>query len=186
MSGTQVVLRPHPDGKPTPLDGIAVEATRLPGARLRLRYLATGDVSRLRVPPTAPQARVDELWRRTCFEAFLSVGDGRYWEFNLAPSSQWAAYAFGGYRERTDDPDLAAPAIRTEETPRTLALSAELDLSTVAGLDPAAPWRLGLSAVIEDNRGERSYWALAHPPGKPDFHHASAFTLHLPPPPDHP
>lgn len=182
MSGVQVVLRPHPDGKPTPLEGIAVEATRLPGARLRLRYLANGDVGRLRVPAPAPQARVDELWRHTCFEAFLSMGDSQYWEFNLAPSSQWAAYAFSGYRERVGDPALAAPTIQADAASRTLALSADLDLSKVVGLDPAAAWRLGLTAVIEDNSGERSYWALAHPPGKPDFHHASAFTLHLPSP----
>jgi hypothetical protein len=43
-----------------------------------------------------------------------------------------------------------------------------------------APWRLGLSAVIEDTRGSLSYWALAHPPGKPDFHHADGFALELP------
>ena len=181
-----MVLRPHPSGKPTPLDGIAVEAVRLAGARLRLRYLATGDLARLSVPRPMPQARVDELWRHTCFEAFLSAGDARYWELNLAPSSQWAAYAFSGYRERAADPDLAPPEIQVEAGPRTLVLIADLDLSTIAGLDANAPWRLGLSAVIEDNRGERSYWALAHPPGKPDFHHASAFTLHLPPPPDRP
>jgi hypothetical protein len=182
VSGTQVGLRPHPDGGPTPLEGIAVEATRLAGARLRLRYLASGDMSRLHVPGPTPQARVDELWRHTCFEAFLSLGDDRYWEFNLAPSSQWAAYAFAGYRERTGDPEVAAPVIHTEAAARTLALAADLDLSAIAGLDPDAPWTLGLSAVVEDISGERSYWALAHAPSKPDFHHASAFALHLPSP----
>ena len=44
-----------------------------------------------------------------------------------------------------------------------------------------ASWRLGLSAVIEDTSGGKSYWALAHPPGKPDFHHADCFALELPP-----
>jgi hypothetical protein len=36
-------------------------------------------------------------------------------------------------------------------------------------------WRLGLSALIEETSGRKSYWALAHPPGKPDFHHADCF-----------
>jgi hypothetical protein len=43
-----------------------------------------------------------------------------------------------------------------------------------------APWLLGLSAVIEEMNGRLSYWALAHPPGKPDFHHADCFALELP------
>jgi hypothetical protein len=33
--------------------------------------------------------------------------------------------------------------------------------------------------VIEDADGSLSYWALAHPPGRPDFHHTEAFALDL-------
>jgi hypothetical protein len=40
-------------------------------------------------------------------------------------------------------------------------------------------WRLGLSAIIEEASGQRSYWALAHPPGKPDFHHPDSFALEV-------
>jgi hypothetical protein len=36
-----------------------------------------------------------------------------------------------------------------------------------------------VSAVIEENSGAKSYWALKHPPGKPDFHHADGFDLTL-------
>ena len=35
-------------------------------------------------------------------------------------------------------------------------------------------------AVIEENDGRLSYWALRHAPGKPDFHHPEAFALELP------
>jgi hypothetical protein len=181
----QVVLRPHPQGPATPLEGVAVEVLRPSPGRIRLRYLVTGGIEAIDVPPPVTPARVDELWKHTCFEVFLRGGGERYWEFNLAPSSQWAAYGFESYRRRVADPDVATPAIQVQAMARTLALTAELDLSAVAGLDPTAPWNVGLSAVIEDKAGERSYWALAHPPGKPDFHHASAFTLHLPPS-DHP
>ena len=45
-----------------------------------------------------------------------------------------------------------------------------------------APWRIGLSAVIEERHGRKSYWALAHPPGKPDFHHDDCFAIELPAP----
>jgi hypothetical protein len=37
----------------------------------------------------------------------------------------------------------------------------------------------GLSAVIADKDGRTAYWALAHPPGKADFHHKDCFALQL-------
>jgi hypothetical protein len=43
-----------------------------------------------------------------------------------------------------------------------------------------AAWRLGLSAVIEEAGGRQSYWALAHPQGRPDFHHSDCFALEVP------
>jgi hypothetical protein len=39
--------------------------------------------------------------------------------------------------------------------------------------------QLALSAVVEDEQGLLSYWALKHPPGRPDFHHPDAFALEL-------
>ena len=53
-------------------------------------------------------------------------------------------------------------------------------VASVSGL-PEGEWQVGLSAVIEAKDGSRSYWALAHPPGKPDFHHRDCFALRLPP-----
>lgn len=46
----------------------------------------------------------------------------------------------------------------------------------------ASECRLGMSAVIEEQEGTKSYWALAHPPGKPDFHHPACFAITLPTP----
>ena len=51
-----------------------------------------------------------------------------------------------------------------------------------AGLWSGVKCRVAISAVIEEADGTKSYWALAHPPGKPDFHHADGFALQLPPP----
>jgi hypothetical protein len=39
--------------------------------------------------------------------------------------------------------------------------------------------RLGLSSVIEDNRGRLGYWALRHAPGKPDFHNPEGFAFEI-------
>jgi hypothetical protein len=55
----------------------------------------------------------------------------------------------------------------------------------LAGLPPL-PWRMGISAVIEeqlDNGSSvKSYWALAHPAGKADFHSPACFAARLAPP----
>ena len=42
------------------------------------------------------------------------------------------------------------------------------------------PWQLALTAVIEETNGVKSYWALKHAPGKPDFHAADGFVVELP------
>ena len=68
--------------------------------------------------------------------------------------------------------EIAAPRIDTLIAPARLSLHATLELRAL----PPGPWRLGLSAVIEEANGRLSYWALAHPAGRPDFHHADCFT----------
>jgi hypothetical protein len=146
-------------------------------------YVVTGDIARLRAPSRAAPTRTDELWKHTCFEVFLRApGADAYYEFNLAPSSQWAAYAFSGYRERAADPDTPGPFIDAEGGKTRFELRAALDVAALAGLPADRPWRAGLSAVLEATDGTRAFWALAHPPGQPDFHHADAFALSLPPP----
>ncbi len=45
------------------------------------------------------------------------------------------------------------------------------------------PVSIALSAVIEETDGTKSYWALRHPPGPPDFHHPDCFALTLEAPP---
>jgi len=40
--------------------------------------------------------------------------------------------------------------------------------------------RVGLSAVIEESDGTKSYWALAHGSDKPDFHDPDCFVARLP------
>lgn len=179
----RVRLIPHPATPSAAITRIDVEVSRPRGDALLLRYAAHGNVSALRLPPAAPPARTNDLWRNTCFEAFLRPGAGpRYYEINLAPSTQWATYAFNDTRTGMRDADeLSAPGIDVGvRSDGVLELRAALDLR-LAKLG-GAPWRLGLSAVIEETSGAKSYWALAHPAAKPDFHHPDAFTLDLPVP----
>jgi hypothetical protein len=130
------------------------------------------------MPAVAAPARIDELWRHTCFEAFVSAGVA-YYEFNFAPSTQWAAYRFSSYRTGMRvATEISAPQIAVEWTPQRYTLQALLQLDRLS-LSRGARLRLGLSAVIEENSGHRSYWALAHAPGKADFHYSDCFALEI-------
>jgi hypothetical protein len=73
--------------------------------------------------------------------------------------------------------ETAPPATKLSLKPRELQLNVEV-------VDPAEnlPLHLNLTAVIEEQSGQKSYWALTHPPeGPPDFHHPACFVLELPP-----
>ena len=104
-------------------------------------------------------------------------GDG-YYELNLSPSGQWAAYRFDGYRAGMAAAEaVTTVAIAAARTPGRFELVGAMELSGLADL-AAGPWRLALAAVIED-AGGLSYWALAHPPGEADFHHAAGFVAEV-------
>ena len=176
MTPLRLTLQPHPDTVAGPARTVWVEATRDAGI-LALRFVLEGRLDELLIPPPTAPARTDNLWKHTCFEAFIRApGEEAYREFNLSPSTAWAAYDFSRFRERTADPETAVPRIEVVTTPR-LELSTRLDLSRLEG-----PWRVALTAVVESREGALSYWSLNHPPGRPEFHHAAGFVLDLPPP----
>ena len=173
-------LQRHPDSNGGDAFRVAVEIGRPEPALLALRYRVTGPLRNLRLPPAAPPARTDELWRQTCFEAFVMDPGGGYLELNFAPSSQWAAYRFDGYRAGMAAlAAVAAPRIATAAEGDQLEVRVAADLGGVDGFDRAPSWRLGVSVVLEDSDGRISYWALAHAPGKPDFHHPDGFAFDL-------
>src|SRR5205814_1184498 len=111
------------------------------------------------------------------------TGSPAYDELNFAPSGEWAAYAFHQYREVAPlaEQELA-PKIRVRSEGNRLELEALVRLDRLSAPDRRAPLRLALSAVVEEESGALSYWALRHPPGQPDFHHPDAFVLELDPP----
>lgn len=177
------VLKRHPDSPCSAATHIEVEVARPHAGNLLLSYVVTGNIGGVRMPPVTVAARSDELWRHTCFEAFVWAppGDG-YYEFNFAPSTQWAAYWFSSYRSgMVVATEIAAPAIDVQSGPDRYTLQASLALDRVSAFPSSASWRLGLSAVIEDVSGRKSYWALAHPPGDPDFHHSVCFAREFSP-----
>jgi hypothetical protein len=171
------LLRLHPDSRCFADLYIEVEVARPRADILVLSYIVTGKISEICIPPVIAADRSDELWRHTCFEAFVRASSGaEYYEFNFAPSTQWAAYRFGSYRSgMCVAAEISAPPIEVRSGPDCYTLQASLELDRLSALPRNALWRLGLSALIEDTSGSKSYWALAHPPGKPDFHHPDCF-----------
>ena len=171
-------LKIHPDSRCKAVSRIEVEVARFSPEKLALRYVASGATAGLRIPARVPTARADELWKHTCFEVFIRPEPGPdYYEFNFSPSTQWAAYRFDGYRTGMAPANVLAPDIEVRPANNRLEVNVQLDVSS---LPLGVPWTLGLSAVIEELGGTKSYWALAHTPGKPDFHHADCFAMRLP------
>ena len=160
-----------------------VKCQRLSDAVFELRYTLEGEFAHLTIrDPTSPR-RADRLWQHTCFEAFVAADQGAaYYEFNFAPSTEWAIYRFSAYREGMTAVEAAAPRITVRRSADRLDLGVLIDLEQLPALRDSSNLRLALAAVIEDADGRVSYWAIVHPADKPDFHHPDNFTLALPPP----
>jgi predicted GIY-YIG superfamily endonuclease len=179
VEGPLFSLQPHPQYAPSRVKAVAVRIYMTDENDALLEYLVTVSDGLIIPKPVTPR-RSDGLWQTTCFELFLrSPGCDAYWEFNLSPSNEWAAYRFERYREgMSNHPVEVEPQIETQRRELGFELEADVDFG---GL-PKGTLQLGLSAVIEEADGTKSYWALAHPPGKPDFHHPACFAATLPPP----
>jgi hypothetical protein len=131
--------------------------------------------ARFVIPEAAEPERADELWKTTCFEVFLrALGQQNYREWNFAPSGQWAAYDFTATRTGMSEGEAADPYVRVEDNLTWWALGASIAVPADTN------WELGLSAVLEEKDGAKSYWALAHPGDKPDFHDPGCFVARLP------
>jgi hypothetical protein len=176
-------LHPHPDSRTETVTSIEAEASRPRPGLLALRYVVTGAIGDLRLPPAAAPARGNELWRHTCFEAFLRAPpSGVYYELNFAPSLQWAAYRFTGYRAGMEAAgEVGAPKLIAQTTPQRYELAATIALDQLSDLPADTTWDIALTAVIETADRSKSYWSLAHAPGQPDFHHSVCFAARLNP-----
>jgi hypothetical protein len=161
--------------------GVLAHAALEAPATVVFRYVLRAEISRVRIPPVQSVARADGLWRHTCFEAFMMApGRAGYYEFNFAPSRQWAIYRFDAYREGMSPADLEPPpelCVRRFED--RLEVDAAVHLRDLTALRGAPRLLLGLSAVVEEENGRLSYWALKHPRDKPDFHCPDGFVFEL-------
>jgi hypothetical protein len=181
------VLVAHPDTPRGPVSGIAVEARLAGPAVLVFNYSLHGELARVQLAGgqagLAGQAGqgAGGLWQHTCFEAFIAApGVPGYHEFNFSPTQAWAAYQFSGYRAGMAPASLSrAPALQVQRAAQQFELTATVHLGGSSALRQARLLRVALAAVVEEEQGRLAYWALEHPPGRPDFHHPDSFTMEL-------
>ena len=184
-----MALLAHPDTPSEAVRRLVARAELVNPDSLRLEYVLEADWPHVLMPqPALEGGRAERLWAHTCFEAFVGVDDSpQYLELNLSPSTEWAAYRFESYRQGMVPAVLhAAPRLALHRSETRLELQTEVRLAgTAAAPEPGAQacrsprLRIALSAVVEDREGRLSYWALRHPPGRPDFHHPHSFSLAL-------
>jgi hypothetical protein len=180
-----LALQCHPDTACPAVESLEASAAFDAHGALHLRFVLRAQPAALRIPPVVQPGAADGLWEHTCFEAFLARAEQpAYREFNFSPSGQWAVYAFSGWRER-DAGFVApvAPMLSCTHHADGLEMQITLAPALLPALRPDTTLELGLTAVIEAADGTRSYWALTHGDGKPDFHRRDTFALALLPAP---
>ena len=177
-------LKPFESVAETTNLAIAVTVARKQNV-LSLSYVLKGDLGKVAIPePSENAQRRDRLWEQTCFEFFIAEGPNHthadpYWEFNLSPSGDWNAFALCGYRQDLQE-EMAFSTIPIYT--RFLTNAIYLDVSVDVGrlVKASQPLRMGVSAVVLSARKE-SFWAIAHPTSKADFHHPDSFVIELEP-----
>ena len=170
------LLVAHPDNPPSLVTQVEARIIGADASWLRVRWRIEGS-QQLVVPPFAGRGRADGLWHTTCFELFLKPeGSTAYVELNLSPSERWNAYDFAAYRwDMAERPFPREPECTLRQGSSFAIFDAAIPL---AGL-PQESSAMGMSAVIEEQGGVKSYWALAHPEGGPDFHAPACFATTL-------
>ncbi len=145
---------------------------------LSLVYMLSGDLTEATVePPSATKQRRDRLWEQTCFEFFLTQDTSPYWEFNLSPSGDWNVFALSGYRQGLkEETAFSKLPFTVQSSADDLRLKISVDVSELVDISKLV--RLGVSAVVITG-GEESFWAIAHPTTKADFHHPDSFIVTL-------
>ena len=171
----------HPDTPGFAVWGVAARVQRAAPGELSCSYTLRGDINRVRIPVGEGRRRRDGLWQHTCFEAFVRAEAApAYYEFNFSPALDWAAYGFSDYRSDMAPAPLArAPGLHVHRSAEQLELTATVDLDGLPTLIASPLLHLALAAIVEEDTGRRSYWALQHGPGRPDFHDPEGFTLEL-------
>jgi hypothetical protein len=179
MSASSTDLVPHPAAAPHGALHVAGTAVLEPRG-LRLTFVVGGDTGALVLAaPAARPGRRDRLWEHTCCEAFVGTPDGSaYLELNVSPSGDWALWAFDAQRTgMRAAATVGAPPIRVLRSATEVRCDALVDDAVLRGFLGPPPYRVGLTAVLEEVGGNRAYFACRHVGPNPDFHARDGWTL---------
>lgn len=123
----------------------------------------------------------DELWKKTCFELFLSAGEN-YFEFNFSSSTRYALYEFSSYRvlkAKHENLNFNLNINRASTNKLELLLQIRLDSlpQDLLGLIEENKIKSFLPSLIlkKNDLLVPEYWAAKHSKQKPDFHDASVY-----------
>lgn len=167
MVGNSALMKPlmlHQTCDPGPIKFVTAAITAT-GIGCEAEFRLQGAIDSIIVPALAASEREDNLWKTTCFEIFWQPSGGTsYREFNLSPSTKWAAYDFDSLREGMRDAPVDAIVLSCIHEPDVLVLKANIAAELP---DPA---QVALNAIVEHRDGRMQFWALAFPAGDPDFH----------------
>jgi alkane 1-monooxygenase len=174
-------FRPNAWSEKIELDVQASRASA--GIQLRYRLHATDPALLASLIPTKtsePGTRRDELWKTTCFEAFIGQKNSEaYFEFNASPAGDWAWYAFEGYRNGMRKPELAANAAPKLLERRLTADRFEMTwLIPYAALGAAKHTTLSPTAVL-DHGGDLAYYSIKHAGNEANFHLRESFIVRI-------
>ena len=147
------VLKRHPASNGFAAAHVEVDIARPREGHLVFSYIVTGKMGDIRLPPTMPAVRTDNLWQHTCFEAFIRERVGhlvlRVQFFTLDAMGGLSVQRLPQRHARGERGRRAADrgAIRTSS-----CYIAGRHWSWIAcrTCRRDASWRLGLSAVIEE------------------------------------
>ena len=129
-----------------------------------------------------PRADEPSARRRICGRRPASrpscarAGEQAYREWNFAPSGDWAAYDFTALSRGHGPTPRSTAALHPDR--RTISPGGRWARRSPS--TPTANWELGLSAVLEEKDGTKSYWALAHPRRQARFPRPGCFAAQLP------
>ena len=172
-------LKAHPAYPPLAVTGVQARVIGHDADWLRLRWRIEGS-TRLVVPPFAGKGRANELWQATCFEMFLMPDGGEaYSEWNFSPSERWNAYDFSEYRDGMIERDSPREPSCTMRLGSSFAI---FDASVPTAALPSGESAMGLTCILEEEGGIKSFWAIAHGKDQPDFHDPACFAARLLPP----
>jgi len=182
MNSRRFSLKPFPSAGLMPDLEITGSIERHSNA-LSISYELSGHMEELKLPASADACvRKNGLWEETCFEFFLGVKDyERYWEFNLSPSGHWNVYRFKSYRlGMREEPAFTSLPFSVQLNSNSLLLYLGLELDNIIPPQQAQEvLQVAVSAVVKTIYGKTTYWALAHPGPRADFHRRDGFIIEL-------